>query len=223
MSLVTGLIIGGGVLLLIVLILVSYVKATPSTAFIISGLSKEPRVLIGKGGFRVPFLERLNKVFLGQVTVDVKTSIPVPTHDFIDVMVDAVCKVRVMPSVDGYRLAARNFLDMSPQEISSEIKDSLEGNMREVVGAISLQNLVTDRDKFSDEIQLKAANDMKKLGLEVISCNIQNITDKNGLIEGLGADNTYAIRKNAAITKANAERDIAIAEQQAKKKRMMCE
>ena len=89
--------------------------------------------------------------------------------------------------------------------------------MREVVGAITLQNLITDRDKFSDEIQSKAARDMAKLGLEVISCNIQNITDQNSLIENLGADNTYAIRKNAAITKANAEKDIAVAESRAKK------
>lgn len=89
--------------------------------------------------------------------------------------------------------------------------------MREVVGAITLQNLITDRDKFSDEIQSKAAKDMAKLGLEVISCNIQNITDQNSLIENLGADNTYAIRKNAAITKANAEKDIAVAESRAKK------
>jgi len=205
------------VILLVVLAFSMYVKAPPSYAYILSGLKKEPRVLIGTGGFKIPILERLDKVFLGQVSVDVKTSIPVPTHDFIDVMVDAVCKVRALPDPAGTRLAAKNFLNMTPQQIANEIKDSLEGNMREVVGAITLQNLITDRDKFSDEIQAKAAKDMAKLGLEVISCNIQNITDKQQLIENLGADNTYAIRKNAAITKANAERDIAVAEQEAKK------
>lgn len=205
------------IILLVVLLKVLYVQAPPSFAFILSGFKKEPRVLIGTGGFKVPFLERLDKVFLGQVTVDVKTSIPVPTHDFIDVMVDAVCKVRVLPTAEGIRIAAKNFLNFNETEISASIKDSLEGNMREVIGAITLQNLITDRDKFSDEIQKKASTDMEKLGLEVISCNIQNITDSNRLIENLGADNTYAIRKNAAITKANAERDIQVAEQEAKK------
>jgi flotillin len=214
----TFLIIAGAVvLLLVVLGFTMYVKAPPSYAYILSGFRKEPRVLIGTGGFKLPVIERLDKVFLGQVSVDVKTSIPVPTHDFIDVMVDAVCKVRALPDPAGTRLAAKNFLNMTPQQTANEIKDSLEGNMREVVGAITLQNLITDRDKFSDEIQAKAAKDMAKLGLEVISCNIQNITDSNKLIENLGADNTYAIRKNAAITKANAERDIEIAEQNAKK------
>jgi flotillin len=210
-------VIAVAVIALAIVLINIYVKAPPSYAFILSGIRKEPRVMIGTGGFKIPFLERLDKVFLGQVSVDVKTSIPVPTHDFIDVMVDAVCKVRALPNQEGTRLAAKNFLNMSPQQIASEIKDSLEGNMREVVGAITLQNLITDRDKFSDEIQSKAARDMAKLGLEVISCNIQNITDQNQLIENLGADNTYAIRKNAAITKANAEKDIAVAESRAKK------
>lgn len=209
--------IAAAVLLIVVLLLCMYVKAPPSVAFILSGLRKEPRVLIGTGGFKVPIIERLDKMFLGQVTVDVKTSLPVPTHDFIDVSVDAVCKVRALPTPEGTRLAAKNFLNMEPQQIAGEIRDSLEGNMREVVGAIDLAKLVTDRDTFSDEIQQKAARDMEKLGLEVLSCNIQNISEKSGLIENLGADNTFRIRKDAAITKANAEKEISIAESNAKK------
>lgn len=206
-----------GIIILLVILFSMYVKAPPSIAYILSGLRKEPRVLIGTGGFKIPIIERLDKTFLGQISVDVKTSMPVPTHDFIDVMVDAVCKVRALPTPEGIRLAAKNFLNMSADEIARSVKDSLEGNMREVIGAISLQGLVTDRDAFSDQIQQKAAKDMAKLGLEILSCNIQNITDQKGLIEGLGADNTYKIRKDAAITKANAEKDIQIAESEAKK------
>lgn len=194
-----------------------YVKAPPSVAYVLSGIKKEPRVLIGTGGFKIPIIERLDKVFLGQTTVDVKTSMPVPTHDFIDVMVDAVCKVRVMPTPEGTRLAAKNFLNLTDKEIAMSIKDSLEGNMREVIGAISLQGLVTDRDAFSDQIQQKAAKDMAKLGLEILSCNIQNINDQNGLINDLGADNTWKIKKDAAINKANAEKEIKIAQSDAAK------
>ena len=212
------LIIGIGIVVLaVVLCLLMYVKAPPSVAYILSGLRKEPRVLIGTGGLKVPIIERLDRVFLGQTTVDVKTCMPVPTHDFIDVMVDAVCKVRVSPTPEGTRLAAKNFLNMSPNEIAVSVQDSLEGNMREVIGAITLQGLVTDRDAFSDQIQKKAATDMAKLGLEILSCNIQNITDQKGLIQDLGADNTYKIKKGAAINKANAEKEIAIAESDAKK------
>ena len=210
-------IIAGVVILFVILSICMYVKAPPSVAYVLSGLKREPRILVGTGGFKIPIIERLDKVFLGHSTVDVKTSMPVPTHDFIDVMVDAVCKVRVMPTPEGTRLAAKNFLNMSSAEIASSIKDSLEGNMREVIGAISLQGLVTDRDAFSDQIQQKAAKDMAKLGLEILSCNIQNISDQKGLINDLGADNTYKIKKDAAINKANAEKEIAIAESDAKK------
>ena len=210
-------IIAGVVILFVILSICMYVKAPPSVAYVLSGLKREPRILVGTGGFKIPIIERLDKVFLGQSTVDVKTSMPVPTHDFIDVMVDAVCKVRVMPTPEGTRLAAKNFLNMSSAEIASSIKDSLEGNMREVIGAISLQGLVTDRDAFSDQIQQKAAKDMAKLGLEILSCNIQNISDQKGLINDLGADNTYKIKKDAAINKANAEKEISIAESDAKK------
>ena len=214
----TFLLVGIGILIvLVVLILAMYVKAPPAVAYILSGLCKEPRVLIGTGGLKIPIIERLDKVFLGQTTVDIKTAMPVPTHDFIDVTVDAVCKVRVAPTPEGIRLAAKNFLNMTSEDIARQVEDSLEGNMREVIGAITLQGLVTDRDAFSDQIQQKAAKDMAKLGLEILSCNIQNITDQKGLIEGLGADNTYKIRKEAAITKANAEKDIQIAESEAKK------
>lgn len=197
--------------LVVVLILTSYVKAPPAVAFIISGLSKEPRVLIGKGGFKIPFLERLDKVYLGQITVDIKTETSVPTNDFINVDVDAVAKIRVEPNIEGTRLAAKNFLNMTPGQIAEQVQDSLQGNMREIIGTLDLKGLNTDRDGFSDEVMKKASPDMKKLGIEVISCNIQNVTDKDGLIYALGADNTAKIKKDAAITKANADREVAVA------------
>ena len=113
--------IAAGVAVLAFFIFISYVKAPPSFAFIISGLSSQPRVLIGKGGFRIPFLERLDKVYLGQITVDIKTEESVPTNDFINVDVDAVAKIRVTPNNEGTRLAAKNFLNMTPDEIAIEL------------------------------------------------------------------------------------------------------
>lgn len=217
MALSSSLIIGGVVLLLlIVFILVSYVKAPPSAAYIISGLSKEPRVLIGKGGFKIPFLERLDSVYLGQITVDIKTDSPVPTNDFINVDVDAVSKIRVKPTPEGIRLAAKNFLNMSASEISTQVQDSLQGNLREIIGTLDLTKLNTDRDGFSDEVTKKASPDMEKLGIEILSCNIQNITDSQGLIKDLGADNTAKIKKNAAITKALADKEVEIETAKAK-------
>ena len=202
--------IAAGIILLIAIIILSYVKTPPQVALIISGLSKTPRVLIGKGGFRIPFFERLDRVFLGQTSVDIKTSVPVPTKDFINVRVDAVAKVRVANTPDGIRLAAKNFLNMEPNEIANQLQDSLQGNMREIIGTLDLRSLNTDRDGFSDQVMQKAQPDMAKLGIEIISCNIQNVTDKEGLIHDLGADNTAKIKKDASINRANAERDVKI-------------
>ena len=198
--------------LLIILFVNSYVKAPPSNAFIISGLNKEPRVLIGKGGIRIPFFERLDKVYLGQITVDIKTEQPVPTTDFINVNVDAVAKIAVTPTPEGIRLAGKNFLNMQPTQIAAQLQDSLQGNMREIIGTLDLKSLNTDRDGFSDQVLKKATPDMEKLGITILSCNIQNVTDEQGLIENMGADNTWKIKKDAANAKAIAQKEIAVVE-----------
>ena len=198
------------ILFFAVVLFISYVKAPPSNAYIISGLSKEPRVLIGSGGFRIPFFERLDVVYLGQISVDIKTDVSVPTKDFINVDVDAIAKVRVTPTSEGTRLAAKNFLNMTPQQITEQLKESLQGNMREIIGTLELKPLNNDRDGFSDQVMKKASPDMAKLGIEIISCNIQNVTDEEGAIKDLGADNLARIKKDAAINRATAERDVKI-------------
>ena len=198
-------------------IVYAYVKAPPSTALIISGLKRTPRILIGQGGVRIPFLERMDTLFLGQISVDIKTETSVPTNDYINVNVDAVAKVMVGRDEESVQLAARNFLNFTAAEIAKDLQDSLEGNMREIIGTLTLEAINTDRDSFSDQVVIKAAQDMKKLGIEIISCNIQNVTDDNGLIVDLGADNTARIKKRAAISRAEAERDVAVAKAQAQK------
>ena len=201
----------------VLLFLIGYVKAPPDQAYIISGLKKEGKILIGRAGIRIPFFERLDKLYLGQMTVDIKTEQSVPTNDFINVNVDAVAKVRIAPTPDGIKLAAKNFLNKKAADIAMDLQDSLQGNMREIIGTLSLKEINTDRDSFSDQVMQKASRDMDKLGIEILSCNIQNVTDENGLIRDLGADNTALIKKNAAIAKAQADRDVAIAKAEADK------
>ena len=207
-----------------------YVKAPPDLAYIISGLHKEPRILSGRAGIKIPFLERVDKLYLGQMTVDIKTGQPVPTNDFINVSVDAVAKIRIITDRDvdvgseeehrkvrGILLASKNFLNMNPDDIAKQLEDSLQGNMREIIGTLDLRKINTDRDSFSDQVMAKASKDMEKLGIEIISCNIQNVTDENGLIKDLGMDNTSKIKKDAAIAKAIAEKEVQIAQAQANK------
>ena len=148
---------------------------------------------------------------MGEIEVDIKTTDSVPTSDFINVDVDAVAKIRVKPTGIGLEYAIANFLNKSPEEISNRAKGVLQGNMREIVGTLDLRSLNTDRDGFSNQIQLKATKDMDMLGIEILSCNIQSVTDREGLIEALGADNTCKITKEAAINKAQATKDVEVA------------
>ena len=208
---------GIAAVVVVLLFLLGYVKAPPDHAYIISGLKKDSRILIGRAGIKIPFFERLDKLYLGQMTVDIKTEQSVPTNDFINVNVDAVAKVRISPTPEGIKLAAKNFLNKRSEAITMDLQDSLQGNMREIIGTLSLKEINTDRDSFSDQVMSKASKDMDKLGIEILSCNIQNVTDENGLIRDLGADNTSLIKKNAAIAKAQADRDVAIAQAEADK------
>lgn len=212
--------IGAVALAIIVLLLVlasGYVKAPPDMAFIISGYRKEPKILIGRAGIKIPFLERRDVLLLKQVSIDIKTNGYVPTLDFIGVDIDAVAKIRVNTDADGIKLAMKNFLNMGEEEIIQALTDSLQGNMREIIGTVSLRDLNTDRKKFGDEVQSKAQIDMNALGIEIISCNIQRLEDEQNLITALGQDNMSQIQKSASIAKAQAERDVAIADAEAKK------
>ena len=200
----------------LLLISIGYVKAPPDTAYIISGFLK-PRILIGKAGIRIPFLERMDKLSLKMFSVDVKTTDFVPNAEYINVKVDATVKIRIGQNMEMMTLASRFFLNESEAMIISRVQDTLEGNMREIVGQMRLEEMVTDRKAFGERVQENAIPDLEKMGLEMISFNVQSFSDQNNVIEDLGIDNISQIKKGAAIAKAQAERDIAISQAQAAK------
>lgn len=199
------------VLIILIFMLTGYVKAPPDVAYIISGFRKDPKILIGRAGVKIPFFERKDNLIVKQISIDIKTNGFIPTKDFIGVDIDAVAKIRVKTDDEGIRLAMKNFLNMKEQQIVAALTDSLQGNMREIIGTVELKELCTDRKKFGDEVQEKAQKDMNALGIEIISCNIQKMEDENKLIIALGQDNMSKIQKDASIAKAQAERDIKIA------------
>ena len=206
----TYIIIGVVVLLLLLLFFTGYLKAPPDTAYIISGLGRK-RILIGKAGRRVPFFERVDKLSLRVMQVDVRTSEAVPTNEFINVTVDGVANVKVSSDPELLQLAAEALLGKRPEELVSLVTQVMEGNMREIVGSVGLKEMVQDRQGVARKITENVVPDMRKLGLEVVNFNIQNFKDGAGTIENMGIDNVEQIRKNAQIAKANAQRDIAIA------------
>lgn len=197
---------------LIALLASGYVKAPPDVAYIISGLHKKPRILVGKAGVKIPFLERMDKLALGAIQIDVKTGSAVPTAEYINVRVDSTVSVRVGQSEEMIALAAQNFLNVSREQIAQKINDLLEGNIREIVGQMKLTEMVGDRKAFSEKVQENAVPDLARFGLELVSFNVQNFSDDNDVITNLGIDNVEQIRKDAAIAKSNAQREIAVAE-----------
>ena len=201
------------IVILIALVLIfGYVKAPPDVAYIISGIKKEPRILVGKAGIKIPFFERLDKLALGAIQIDVKTGSAVPTAEYINVRVDSTVSVRVCQDPDMIKVACQNFLNVPRSEIAQKVNDLLEGNIREIVGQMKLTDMVSNRKKFSEQVQENAVPDLKRFGLELVSFNVQNFSDDNDVITNLGIDNVEQIRKSAAIAKSNAQREVAIAE-----------
>ena len=196
----------------------SYIKAPPDKAYIISGLRKDRKgglpykVVIGRAAIRIPFFERIDRLNLNLMQVDIKTQSPVPTAEYINIFIDGVANIKIGADMDSIAKAAENFLGRDPAHIAMVAQQVLEGNMREIVGQMQLSDLVQNRDKFAVMVQENALSDMKKMGLEIVNLTIQNFVDKNGVIEDLGVDNISQIKKAAAIAKANADRDIKISQ-----------
>lgn len=209
-----SIIAGVVILLLIIFVAMSYIKCPPDMVYLISGLKKEPRVLIGKAGIRIPFFERVDKLTLELIQIDVKTT-KVPTADFINVDVDAVANVRIPKDTELIQVAARHFLNQDSNYISTNVQQVLEGNMREIIGQLDLKSLVNDKQKFSQKIQENAKDDIKAIGLEIVNLNVQSCTDENNAINDLGIDNLAQIQKSAKIARAQAEKEVKVAESQA--------
>lgn len=211
-----GPIIGIGLGVLFVLILMSgYVKAPPDMAYIISGLRK--KTIIGKASIKIPFLERIDKLSLKLIPIDVKTSTAVPTADYINIQVDAAVNVKISSDPQRLALAAQNFLNQDTAYMGTVAREVLEGNMREIVGRMKLEEMVSDRQKFAELVKENAMPDLASMGLDIVSFNVQNFSDANGVIDDLGIDNISQIKKKAAIAKAEADKEIAIAKASADK------
>ena len=204
-------------IILISIIASGYVKASPDAAYIISGFRKKRKILIGRAGIKIPFLEKKDELNLQLIPVDVKTTSAVPTADYININVDANVNVKISDNPELLERAAQNFLNKKTEYIQGVAREVLEGNMREIVGKMKLAEMVSDRQKFADLVKENASPDLEAMGLEIISFNVQNFNDKNEVIENLGVDNIVRIKKDAAISRAESERDISIAQSKAEK------
>lgn len=208
-------IVAGIIVAIVVFLSVGYVKSPPNTATIISGPGKHPRVLIGKAGFKIPFLERVDRMGIGQIDIDIETEDYIPTKDFINIQVDAIAQVAVDTSPKNIEIAMRNFLNKSSDDVRNTITKSLQGNLREIIGTMELKDICQNKAEFSEQVKSNAKEDIAQLGICILSFNVQNIKDKDGLINDLGIDNREQISKSASIAKAYASKEVAIEEAKA--------
>ena len=202
--------IGVAVALFVILFISGYVKAAPDTAIIISGMGKR-KILIGKAGFRWPFLQRIDKLSLRVFQVDIKTDEAIPTSNFINIRVDGVANLKISSDPELLERAAESILNMNESDLIRQVQQVLQGNMREIVGTVDIKKLVQDRQGVANSVKENVVPDMAKMGIEVVNFNIQSFSDDNHVIENLGIDNISQISKDAAIAKANADRDVTIA------------
>ena len=160
--------------IIILIVTTCYIKAPPNKVAVITGIRKKPKVLVGKAGIKIPFLERVDWLKIGQIDIDINTEDYIPTNDFIDIEVDAIAQVAINTEDEPIQIAMKNFLNNSSEEIKNTISKSLQGNLREIIGTMSLKDIVQNKAKFSQEVKANAEEDMSRLGIKILSFNVQN-------------------------------------------------
>lgn len=225
---------GAGALLVLILLIAfikNYIKVPPNIALIISGRRKKYRVKdeqgkdtvkdfgyrIVRGGatFVIPFFERVDRLNLGMMQVDIKTTQPVPSQEYIGMMVDGVANIKIGSDPVSVATAAEQFLGWTQDNIAAVAMQVLEGNMREIIGRMTIADLVQNRDKFAQETQRAATTDMRNMGLEIVNLTIQNFSDNDGVLETLAVKNIAEKKRDADIARADAERDTKISQSMA--------
>ncbi len=221
------------VLIILLKFVPRYRIAPPDTALIISGLIRRNykvrnadgsvstkkfgyRIVRGGATFYIPAIERIDQLDMCLTQVDIKTAQPVPTKEYISVLVDAVANIKIGSDDLSIATAAEQLLHYDSDQIKALAKDVLEGNMREIIGQMTIAELVQNRDKFAQESIKAAMSDMSNMGLEIINLTIQNFSDKDGnVIDTMAARNVAEKEQDKRIAQAEAEKQSRFAEMQA--------
>ena len=194
-----------------------YKQARVNQAMIVTG-PKGSKTFIGRGKFVIPLIQRVDYLSLENIQSDFTSRDDIPTKDAINIVVDAVANVSISKDPEVLDIAAGKFLGKGPDYIRTTITPVLEGNIREIISQTTLKDLIQgDKKAFAEKVMENVAPNLRDMGLELTTFNIQNFKDRSGVIENLGMENIVQISKDAAISKANAEKEIAVAQAEAAK------
>jgi flotillin len=204
----------GGLMVLAVMFLMSmfarmYRKAGPHQALVVYGFRKT-RIIKGGGTFIWPMFENYRELTLQLMSFDVAPQQDLYTMQGVAVTVEAVAQIKVRSDPQSITTAAEQFLTKSDSERDGLIRLVMEGHLRGIIGQLSVEQIVKEPEMVGDRVRATCADDMSKMGLEVISFTIKEIRDKNDYITNMGRPDIARIKRDADIAAAEAERDTAI-------------
>ena len=212
-----GLIVLAVVVFAIVLIKSCWKVAGTNEVIIVSGMGKV-KTRSGGGIFVIPLVQRTQKMTLENIQVDFTSRNEIPTKDAIHVLVDAVANMAISTDPERQKIAASKFAGYSIQQIRDIVIPVLEGNIREIISQTLFEDLIRgDKKAFAEKIQENVTPNLADLGIDLTTFNIQNFSDKNGVIRDLGIENIEKIKKEASIAAAKAKAEVAVAQAQADK------
>lgn len=191
--------------------------AGTNEVIIVSGLGKVKKKT-GGGIFVLPIVQKVQRMTLENIQVDFTSRNEIPTKDAIHVLVDAVANMAISTNPERQAVAASKFAGYSIQQIRETVIPVLEGNIREIISQTAFEDLIRgDKKVFAERIQENVTPNLADLGIDLTTFNIQNFSDKNGVIRDLGVDNIEKVRKEAQVAAAKAKAEVAIAQAQADK------
>src|ERR1051326_7868469 len=197
------------VLLLISTMARLYRKAGPHEALVVYGF-RGKRVITGHGTIVLPMLENCLVLSLELMSFDVAPQQDLYTKQGVAVTVEAVAQIKVKSDTESIWTSSEQFLTKSAQERESLIKLVMEGHLRGIIGQLTVEEIVKQPEMVGDRMRATCADDLSKMGLEVISFTIKEVRDKNEYIINMGRPDIARIKRDADVATAEADRDTAI-------------
>src|SRR5437870_1477709 len=204
-----------------------YTKVGPNEVLVVSGRKhryRDPdgrahmrgfRVVKGGGTFVMPVIEKVDRLSLELLTIDVQQEQDVYTSKGVPVRVDGVAQIKVKGDDISISTAAEQFLSKQTEEIKNIAMQTLEGHLRAILGTMTVEDIYQNRDAFASKVQEVAAGDMANMGLAIVSFTIRDIKDSQGYLDALGKPRIAQVKRDAVIAQAEADRDAMIRSAQA--------
>src|SRR5512147_3142674 len=186
-----------------------YRKAGPHEALVVYGF-RGTRVVKGHGTIIIPMIEACRQLSLELMSFDVAPQQDLYTKQGVAVTVEAVAQIKVKSDPESIQTAAEQFLTKSPEEREGLIRLVMEGHLRGIIGQLTVEEIVKQPEMVGERMRSTCADDMNKMGLEVISFTIKEVRDKNEYITNMGRPDVARIKRDADVAAAEAERDTAI-------------